>query len=94
MGLLFEWDERKAKQNLNKHGISFDEASTVFGDTFSITIEDPVHSAGEHRLVTLGHSAKQRLLVVVHTDRSNRVRLISARIATRHERKRYEEGQA
>jgi len=94
MGLLFEWDERKAKQNLSKHGISFDEASTVFGDTLSITIEDPVHSTREHRLVTLGHSAKQRLLVVVHTDRSNRVRLISARIATRHERRKYEEGQA
>lgn len=94
MGLLFEWDERKAKQNLNKHGVSFDEASTVFGDTFSVTIDDPLHSMRQRRYVTLGHSAKQRLLVVVHTERGNRIRLISARVATRHERKTYEEGEA
>jgi len=94
MGLLFEWDGRKAERNLNKHGISFDEASTVFGDTCSVTIDDPLHSMGERRWVTLGHSANQRLLVVVHTDRGNHIRLISARAATRHERKMYEEGQA
>jgi len=91
MGLLFEWDERKAKQNLGKHGVSFEEASTVFGDTFSVTIDDPLHSMREQRCVTLGHSTKQRLLVVVHTSRSGRMRIISARVATRHERNTYEE---
>jgi uncharacterized protein len=91
MGLLFEWDEQKAKQNLSKHGVSFEEASTVFGDTLSVTIDDPLHSAGEQRCVTLGHSSKHRLLVVVHTDRSGRIRIISARPATRHERDTYEE---
>jgi uncharacterized DUF497 family protein len=94
MGLLFEWDERKAKQNLGKHGVSFEEASTVFGDTLSVTIDDPLHSMREQRCVTLGHSTKQRLLVVVHTSRSGRIRLISARVATRHERNTYEEAHA
>ena len=91
MGLLFEWDERKAKQNLSKHGISFEEASTVFGDILSVTIDDPSHSMREQRCVTLGHSSKHRLLVVVHTDRSGRNRIISARPATRRERNTYEE---
>ena len=94
MGLLFEWDERKAKQNLGKHGVSFEEASTVFGDTLSVTIDDPLHSMREQRCVTLGLSTKQRLLVVVHTRRSGRIRLISARVATRHERNTYEEAHA
>ena len=91
MGLLFEWDEHKAKQNLKKHRISFEEASTVFGDTSSVTVDDPLHSVGEQRCVTLGHSSKHRLLVVVHTDRSGRIRIISARLATRYERNTYEE---
>jgi uncharacterized DUF497 family protein len=91
MGLLFEWDDRKAEQNLKKHGVSFDEASTAFGDTLSVTIDDPFHSVREQRFVTLGHSSKHRLLVVVHTDRSGRIRIISARPATRHERNTYEE---
>ena len=91
MGLLFEWDEQKAKQNLSKHGISFEEASTVFGDTLSVTIDDPSHSVREQRCVTLGHSSKHRLLVVVHTDRIGRIRIISARPATRRERNIYEE---
>ncbi len=91
MGLLFEWDERKAKQNLGKHGVSFEEASTVFGDTLSVTIDDPFHSMKEQRCVTLGHSTKQRLLVVVHTNRGGRIRIISTRVATRHERNTYEE---
>jgi uncharacterized protein len=94
MGLLFEWDERKAEQNLGKHGVSFEEASMVFGDTLSVTIDDPLHSMREQRCVTLGQSTKQRLLVVVHTDRSGRIRLISARVATRHERNTYEEAHA
>jgi len=93
MPLLFEWDEEKARQNLNKHGVSFEEASTIFGDPFSVTIGDPQHSTHESRYITLGHSAMHRLLVVVHADRGDRIRIISARIATRHERKNYEEGQ-
>ncbi|MDC8448891.1 MAG: BrnT family toxin [Nitrospira sp.] len=71
MGLLFEWDERKAKQNLSKHGISFEEASTVFSDTLSVTIDDPFHSVREQRCVTLGHSSKQRLVVVVLQTRAD-----------------------
>ncbi len=94
MGLLFEWDERKAEQNLDKHGVSFEEASMVFGDTLSVTIDDPLHSTREQRCVTLGHSTKQRVFVVVHTSRSGRIRLISARVATRHERNTSEEAHA
>jgi uncharacterized DUF497 family protein len=93
MGLLFEWDERKSRKNLRKHGVSFDEASTIFGDPLSMTIDDPQHSISEPRWVTLGHSARHRLLAVVHTDRDGRIRIISARVATRYERESYEEGE-
>jgi uncharacterized protein len=92
MGVLFEWDEAKNLANLRKHGVSFDEAATIFGDTLSVTIDDPGHSYREFRFVTLGYSANQRLLTVVHTDRGHRIRIISARPATRTERKAYEEG--
>ena len=88
--LIFEWDEKKAKQNIKKHGISFEEAATVFGDPFSITIYDPLHSGDEDRFVILGISNKNRVLVVVHTDRDERIRIISARKATQKERKQYE----
>lgn len=94
MGLLFEWDEEKSRKNLRKHGVSFDEASTIFGDPLSVTIDDPRHSFRELRWVTLGHSARHRLLAVVHTDRGGRIRIISARVATRYERETYEEGEA
>jgi uncharacterized protein len=94
MGLLFEWDEEKSRNNLRKHAVSFDEASTIFGDPLSVTIDDPRHSIREPRWVTLGHSSKYRLLAVVHTDRGGRIRIISARVATRYERKTYEEGEA
>lgn len=94
MALLFEWDEEKSQSNLRKHGVGFEEASTVFGDPFSVTIADPEHSIREHRWMTLGHSAKHRLLVVVHTDRGSRIRIISARVAARSERKTYEESEA
>jgi uncharacterized DUF497 family protein len=94
MALLFEWDEEKSQSNLRKHGISFEEASTIFGDPLSVTIDDPQHSVREPRGLTLGHSAKHRLLVVVHTDRGSRIRIISARMATRSERKTYEESEA
>jgi hypothetical protein len=92
MSVTFEWDPQKAKENLKKHGVSFEEASTVFSDTLSLTIDDPLHSEDEERFVIIGESIKRRLLVVVHTDRGHRIRIISARIATSHERKNYEEG--
>jgi uncharacterized protein len=92
MGLVFEWDEGKAGVNKRKHGVTFEEASTVFADPLSVTIYDPTHSDEEHRYITLGESQRRRLLVVVFTDRDDRIRIISARGATRSERKNYEEG--
>jgi len=91
MALLFEWDPRKARRNLTIHGVSFDEASTAFRDPSSKTINDPLHSEDEERFVLLGHSHRNRLLVVVHTERGDRIRLISARLASNRERVRYEE---
>lgn len=88
----FEWDNRKAAHNLRKHGVSFAEAGTVFGDPLAITFGDPDHSVGEERYITFGVSREQRLLVIAHTDRDGRARIISARRATRAERKLYEEG--
>jgi uncharacterized DUF497 family protein len=92
MPLSFEWDERKAKANLAKHGVSFEEASTVFGDPLSLTIPDPAHSQVEDRSIVLGQSHQRKLLVVVHTERGDNIRIISARRASRLERKSYEEG--
>jgi uncharacterized DUF497 family protein len=92
MSLPIEWDAEKAARNLAKHGVSFDEAATVFADPLSVTIHDPRHSVGEERLVALGLSHRGRLLVVVHTERGDAVRIISARLATRHERSDYEQG--
>ena len=89
--LLFEWDINKAKKNLRIHGISFDEASTAFKDILSVTIHDPLHSDEEDRFILIGNSYKNRLLVVVHIERGNKVRIISARRATRKERMQYEE---
>ena len=86
----FEWDPDKADSNLEKHGVSFAEASTAFSDPLSVTIPDPMHSRVEDRFVLFGMSARGRLLAVVHTDRSGTTRLISARLLTRHERKQYE----
>jgi uncharacterized protein len=92
MALLFEWDRKKARSNLAKHRVSFDEASTAFRDALSITISDPLHSEDEDRFVLIGYSNRNRLLVVVHTDRGDRIRIISARPATKRERIRHEEG--
>jgi uncharacterized DUF497 family protein len=90
MSLLFEWDASKARSNHKKHGISFEEATTIFGDRRAITIESSVVS-DEKRLVTIGRSATGRfVIVVVHTDRNDRIRIISARPASRAERKQYE----
>lgn len=93
MPLSFEWDENKARTIVAKHGVSFEEASTVFGDPMSITIPDPAHSQTEDRWIILGHSQRGRLLVVVHTERGDNLRIISARSASRRERKQHEESQ-
>jgi len=92
MSIKFEWDKLKARQNLQKHQVDFTEASTVFADTLSISIPDPDHSEDEERWVTIGLSNRQRLLVVVHTEEEETIRIISARTADRLERRKYEEG--
>ncbi|MDH4327177.1 MAG: BrnT family toxin [Nitrospira sp.] len=92
MKLSFEWDDEKAKANFKKHGVGFDEAITVFTDPFSVTIPDPGHSADEQRYVDIGISDKGRVLVVVYTERSSNIRIISSRKAIPPERKMYEEG--
>ena len=88
--LTFEWDANKAGDNLAKHAVSFQEATTVFGDSFSLTIPDPAHSQAENRFIILGRSHQGRLLVVVHTERGDNIRVISARPVSRRERKDYE----
>ena len=89
--MKFEWDEAKANSNYSKHGVSFQEATTVFGDPLAGTFPDPDHSHQEERWLTVGASAEGRLLVVVHTDHSITFRIISARVATNRERNRYEQ---
>ena len=91
MPLTFEWDLRKARSNVAKHGVAFEEASTIFGDPLSLTIPDPEHSLSEERHITLGRAFNDKLLIVVHADRGNNIRIISARRASRRERKSYEE---
>ena len=90
--MAFQWDPNKASSNETKHGVSFEDAITVFGDPLAVTIPDPDHSVGESRFLTTGRSRLQRCLVVSHTEREGEVRLISARLATRHEKRRYESG--
>lgn len=92
MTLKCEWADRKAALNLKNHRVSFEEACTVFADTLSGTIPDPLHPASEARFITIGLSEQMRLLVVVHAEVGERMRIISARCATSHERKRYQEG--
>ena len=87
----FEWDDRKAKANVRKHRVSFEEAATALLDELSKTALDPDHSLDENRFITLGVSARRRLLVVCYTDRDEAIRIISARLATRREREIYEE---
>jgi uncharacterized DUF497 family protein len=89
--LEFEWDIEKANFNMKKHGVSFLEAATAFSDTLSLTIDDPDHSENEDRFLLVGMSADRRLLVVVHVVRDVCYRIISARKASKHERKSYEE---
>lgn len=90
MALKFEWNANKANLNEKKHGVSFEEASTVLSDPLSITINDPLHRENEERWVTIGQSNQRRTLVVVHTERGDAIRLISARLANTHEQNRYE----
>ncbi len=88
--LTFEWDNKKAQANEQKHGISFEESSSAFADPLSLTLHDPLHSANEERFVLIGASHKNRILVVVHTERGDTLRIISARKATKNERSYYE----
>src|SRR5206468_11243753 len=92
MSYRFEWDEKKAASNVSKHGISFDEASTVFDDPLARIFDDELNSADERREIIIGHSINNRLLVVCFSERSNeRIRIINARLHTPKERKAYEE---
>lgn len=88
--MLFDWDENKAKSNLDKHGISFDEAKSVFEDPLFLIFADIDHSINERRFIIMGESTQDRLLVVAYTERGDATRLISARLATPKERKAYE----
>jgi uncharacterized DUF497 family protein len=90
--MKIEWDPRKARTNLRKHKISFEEAATALKDTMAATGPDPDHSIGELRYVTFGISAAGRLLVIAHTDEADTIRIISALVASKGERKIYEEG--
>jgi uncharacterized DUF497 family protein len=87
----FEWNKNKAASNLSKHGVSFDEARTVFDDNFYVDFYDPDYSYDEHRYIIVGQSAQNRVLIVSYTERGDAIRLISARKATRKEREMYEE---
>jgi uncharacterized DUF497 family protein len=92
MALAFEWDRRKAARNSREHRVTFEEATSVLGDPLSVTIPDPDHSRGESRFVDIGASHRGRLLVVAYSERNERIRIISARSATRREMREYEQG--
>lgn len=92
MGLIFEWSTTKAENNAAKHGVTFEEAATAFDDPMSLAIADPLHSNEEDRFILMGVSDRGRVLVVVHTEHEGVIRIISARLATRRERRIYEEG--
>ena len=88
----FEWDSKKATENIQKHGVAFQEAATVFGDPLAITFDDPDHSIGERRFLTFGVARTARFLIVCHTEDPGVTRIISARQMNKRERKIYEEG--
>ena len=90
--LHFEWDTRKERSNMRKHGVDFAEASSVFGDPLERTISDPDHSESEHRFLSMGASDRNRLLVVSYVERGRRIRILSVRTATSGERQQYESG--
>ncbi|MFN6460387.1 MAG: BrnT family toxin [Nostoc sp. DedVER02] len=87
----FEWDESEAKANITKHGVSFEEAKTVFDNVLAVIFDDQAHSVNEKREIIIGHSQNNRLLLISFTERSNAIRIISARLATRREREDYEQ---
>jgi uncharacterized DUF497 family protein len=87
----FEWDQSKAAANLKKHGVSFEEAKTVFDNSLAVIFDDEAHSVDEQREIIIGHSRQNRLLLIAFTERSGNVRIISARLATRKEREDYEQ---
>ena len=91
MGIGFEWDPNKAAQNFRKHSVTFEEAATVFRDDLSITVPDPDHSVEEERLITVGLSSQNRLLMIAHAERGDCIRIMSAREPTPRERRQYEE---
>jgi uncharacterized protein len=91
VGIDFEWDPNKAAQNLRKHSVTFEEAATVFRDDLSITVPDPDHSMEEERVITVGLSSRNRLLIVSHVERGDCIRIISARELTPREKRQYEE---
>ena len=88
----FQWDDRKAASNLKKHGVSFREAASVFGDPLALTFDDPDHSIGEHRLLTFGTTRTGKLVIVSHTERDGSMRIVSARLMQKREREIYEKG--
>ena len=90
--MYFEWDNKKAVANLKKHGVSFQEGATIFGDPLAITFEDPDHSIGEHRLLTFGNTSTGKLVIVSNVETNLSMRIISVRLMTKQERKIYEEG--
>ena len=90
--MKFEWDRKKNNTNFVNHSVNFDEAKTVFEDAFAIIIDDIYHSDLEQREIIVGQSSKHRLLYVVFVERRNKIRIISARLLTSNERKRYEQG--
>jgi len=90
--MKFAWDPKKATANVKKHGVTFQEAATIFGDPLAITFDDPDHSMSENRYITFGLSLQKRLIVVSHTEHGDRTRVINARLMDRKERRIYEEG--
>lgn len=92
MGPILRWNPEKARSNLRKHGVTFEEAASVLRDVLSVTINDPLHSVEESRFVTIGRSDRDRTLVVVHSEAGETIRIISARLASQRERREYEEG--
>ncbi|MBS3955238.1 MAG: BrnT family toxin [Methylomicrobium sp.] len=90
--MKFEWDPKKATANVKKHGVTFQEAATIFGDPLAITFDDPDHSMSENRYITFGLSLQKRLIVVSHNERVDRAKIINARLMDRKERRIYEEG--
>ena len=90
--MIYEWDAGKAAANLKKHRVSFEDATSVFIDPLAVTFPDPDHSMEENREITIGHTMREELVFVSHCERGKRIRIISARLATRLERRQYEEG--